>query len=151
MRVDPNFLRKTIYLDEALFYIEGGINKHNSTCWSRFNPHWAIKKSLNSPKVIVWAAVGATAIIEPLSFEGNVDADQYLTLEEEYYPSFCAFRNVSEILFTQDGALPHWALRVREWLDDNFSNRWIGRGGPRDSNISSPPRTSDLTPIDFCV
>ncbi len=40
---------------------------------------------------------------------------------------------------------------LEEWLDENFSNRWIGRGRPRDSNISWPPRSPDLTPMDFFV
>ena len=150
--VDPNFLRKIIFSDEALFHLEGGINKHNLTHWSRSNPHWRIEKSLNSPKVMVWAALGATGIIGPLFIEGNVDADQYLRLlEEEFYPAFYALGNASELFFMQDGAPPHWALRVREWLNENFSNRWIGRGGPRDSNISWPPRSPDLTPMDFFV
>ena len=49
----------------------------------------------------------------------------------------------------QDGAPPYWALRVREWLDEKFSNRWIGRGEPGDSNISWVPRFLDLTPMIF--
>ena len=34
------------------------------------------------------------------------------------------------ILFQQDGAPPHWSLNVREYLDNVFPNRWIGRDGP---------------------
>ena len=49
------------------------------------------------------------------------------------------------ILFQQDGAPPHWSLDVREYLDNVFPNRWIGRDGP----ISWPPRSPDVTPLDF--
>ena len=42
-------------------------------------------------------------------------------------------------------------MRVREWLDEKLSTQWIGRGGPRDSNISWQPRSPDLIPMDFFV
>jgi len=32
-------------------------------------------------------------------------------------------------------------------LNDTFPNRWIGRGG----TINQPPRSPDLTPLDFCL
>jgi len=34
---------------------------------------------------------------------------------------------------------------MREYLIVSFPNRWLGRGGP----ISWPPRSPDLTPLDF--
>jgi hypothetical protein len=49
------------------------------------------------------------------------------------------------VFFQQDGATPHWALNVREFLNEKFPNRWIGRGGP----IPWPPRSPDITPMDF--
>lgn len=45
----------------------------------------------------------------------------------------------------QDGAPPHYSQIVRRYLDINFPNRWIGRGGP----IRWPPRSPDLTKLDF--
>ena len=49
----------------------------------------------------------------------------------------------------QDGAPPHWSRSVRDWLNEFLPQRWIGRGGPQDSNIAWPPRSPDLTPMDF--
>ncbi|EFN61939.1 hypothetical protein EAG_00101, partial [Camponotus floridanus] len=45
----------------------------------------------------------------------------------------------------QDGAPPHYARIVRDFLNERFNNRWIGRGGP----IAWPPRSPDLTSPDF--
>ncbi|KFM70899.1 hypothetical protein X975_03732, partial [Stegodyphus mimosarum] len=45
----------------------------------------------------------------------------------------------------QDGAPPHWGAIVRSSLDDHFTGRWIGRGGL----IPWPPRSPDITPLDF--
>ena len=50
-----------------------------------------------------------------------------------------------ELFFQQDGAPPHWGLRVRQYLDQHFPNQWIGRDGPH----VWPPRSPDLTPLDF--
>ena len=51
----------------------------------------------------------------------------------------------------QDGAPPHWAQRVRDWLNPKMLDQWIGRGGPQDRNVAGPPRSPDLTPMDFYV
>jgi len=45
----------------------------------------------------------------------------------------------------QDGVLPHWGSHVRRFLDAAFPNRWIGRDGP----TPWPPRSPDITPLDF--
>ncbi|ERL84253.1 hypothetical protein D910_01634 [Dendroctonus ponderosae] len=44
-----------------------------------------------------------------------------------------------------DGAPPHYHFEVRQFLNANFQNRWIGRNGFQ----NSPPRSPDLTPLDF--
>ncbi len=54
-------------------------------------------------------------------------------------------RIVSRIYFQQDGAPAHFSLVVRDWLNKKFPNRWISRAGP----IRWPPKSPDLTPMDF--
>ena len=49
----------------------------------------------------------------------------------------------------QDGAPPHWSRKVRDWLNNFFPGRWIGRGGVNDLNTAWPPRSPDLTPMDY--
>ena len=48
-------------------------------------------------------------------------------------------------VFQQGGAPPHFALHVRDNLDDCFPKRWVGRGEP----TAWPPRSPDLKPMDF--
>jgi len=50
-----------------------------------------------------------------------------------------------DMMFQLDGAPPHFANDVREWLDGVFPGRWIGRAGP----VAWPARSPDLTPLDF--
>ena len=49
------------------------------------------------------------------------------------------------IIFQQDGAPTHWRSHVRRYLDATFPNRWIVRHGP----TPWPPRSPDITPLDF--
>jgi len=51
------------------------------------------------------------------------------------------------IIFQQDGAPPHWGSHVRRFLDATFPNWWIGRDGP----TTWPPRSPDITPLDFLL
>ena len=54
--------------------------------------------------------------------------------------------DLSQIIFMQDGAPPHFANIVRTFLDETFTN-WIGRRG----TIDWPARSPDLTPCDFAL
>ena len=49
------------------------------------------------------------------------------------------------MLIQQDGAPPHYGREVKDFLNQNYPNRWIGRQGP----ITWPPRSPDLTPLHF--
>ena len=47
--------------------------------------------------------------------------------------------------FQHDGAPSHYTRHVTQHLNNTFPNKWIGRG----STINWPPRSPDLTPLDF--
>ena len=49
--------------------------------------------------------------------------------------------------FQHDEAPAHFALEVREYRNNVFPSRWIVRGGP----VQWPPRSPDLTPMDFFI
>ena len=44
-----------------------------------------------------------------------------------------------------DGAPPHFSRMARQFLNQHFANKWIGRGG----RIAWPARSPDLNPLDF--
>lgn len=75
-------------------------------------------------------------MIDPLiteSIENQIDQGGNLLIDEE------------NLFFQQDGAPPHYAMPVRNWLNERFPGKWIGRRGA----IEWPPRSPDLTPLDF--
>jgi len=49
------------------------------------------------------------------------------------------------IIFQHDGAPAHNSHIVRDYLNAQLQNRWLGTYGP----IEWPPRSPDLTPLDF--
>ncbi|GBN46861.1 hypothetical protein AVEN_83923-1 [Araneus ventricosus] len=51
------------------------------------------------------------------------------------------------IMFQQEGAPPYWGSLVRDFVDETFPDRWIGSDGP----TTWPPRSPDITPLDFFV
>ena len=53
----------------------------------------------------------------------------------------------TQMIFQHDGAPPHYSRRVRDFLNIQYPDRWIGRGGP----ITWPPRSPDLNILDFFV
>ncbi len=115
--------------------------------WSDVNPYWVEDtNSQDDPRVMVWCGIWGDRIIGPFFFEGTVTGESNLQmLEEKVWPQISESPELSEALFQQGGAPGHWAVSVRNWLDNKFPRRWIGRGGP----IAWPPRSPDLTPLDF--
>jgi hypothetical protein len=51
------------------------------------------------------------------------------------------------MVFQRDGAPAHYSRLVTHHLNLTFPERWIGRGG----HVQWPPRSQDLTPLDFCL
>ncbi|KFM57593.1 Transposable element Tcb2 transposase, partial [Stegodyphus mimosarum] len=49
------------------------------------------------------------------------------------------------VFLQQYDAPPHWGTIVGSSLNDHFTGRWTGEGGP----IPWPPRSPDITPLDF--
>ena len=66
-------------------------------------------------------------------------------LQQSVMPSIKKDFEDEEFYFQQDGAPPHYHRDVRFFLDEVLPNRWIGRRG----FVEYPPRSPDLTPLDF--
>ena len=70
-------------------------------------------------------------------------------IEQYFFPAFQDLEDSAQIIFMQDGAPPHWAKIVRDWMNVNLPERWIGRGSDTVDNIPWPPRSPDLTPLEL--
>jgi hypothetical protein len=144
---DPAFLDNLLFTDEAHFHLHGVLNKQNYRCWAYSNPHFSVDAPLHSPRTTAWIAFGKCGTVGPFFFEGNVTSNSYLEmLQHQFLPAAAQLPNFQDLVLMQDGAPPHWALSVRNFLEETFPARWMGRGSPY---YAWPPRSPDLTPVDY--
>lgn len=144
---DENFWQNLIFSDESRFSLDGTVNRHNCRIWGIEKPTETLQKSHSSPKVNVWMGISIRQIYGPFFFDENVRGDNYLDMLQRCFIPSLTRQDKRCAVFQQDGAPAHYALIVRQFLDANFPDRWLGRCGP----LLWAPRSPDLTPLDFFV
>ena len=78
--------------------------------------------------------------------ESTVTGITYLDLLQQFLePQLIQDGILDTVVYQQDGAPLHFALIVRNCLNDTFPGRWIGRASLR----FWAPRSPDLTSMDF--
>ena len=151
---DRHFSSKILFTDEAMFTTNDIFSSQNSRCWSTENPHWVVEcRSQTSEKINVWCGIVNNMILGPVFFDNNVNGNIFLNfLQTEFMDLIeelpLAIRH--GLIFQLDGAPCHFSAQVREWLNVNFTNRWIGRATYNDNQFTNwPARSPDLTPLDY--
>lgn len=149
--VDDQFSKKIIFSDEAHFHLSGFVNKQNCRIWANDNPRVMVEKPMHPQRVTVWCGLWAGGIIGPYFFEN--EAGQAVTVTGVRYREMITTflwpelddMNVDDMWFQQDGATCHTANETMALLRTKFNGRVISRHG----DIHWPPRSCDLTPLDF--
>lgn len=146
---DQNFFYNIVFSDECTFTLNSEVNRHNYRYWSDTNPRWMQEFRIQYPqKVNVWAGILNNSIVGPFFIDGDLNAAKYLDmLRNQIIPRIreIAGDNFEQTWFQQDGAGPHYAIIVRNFLNNQFHRRWIGRRG----EIEWLPRSPDLSPLDY--
>ncbi|GFW61606.1 retrovirus-related Pol polyprotein from transposon opus [Trichonephila clavipes] len=99
------------------------------------------------PKLNVWCALWAGGILLQ-NDEGHnvtVNGDRYRAMITNFFIPELNNHDVQELWFQQDGATCHTARATIDLLKDTFGDRLISRFGP----VYWPPRSCDLTPLDY--
>ena len=101
----------------------------------------------DTPRVNVWLGLTRSTVYEPFMFAGKtVTGNTYLDVLEQFLePQLISDGIMDTVVFQHDGAPPHFAITVRDYLNQAFPGRWIGRAAP----MKWPPRSPDLTPLDI--
>jgi hypothetical protein len=139
---DPKLVDRIFWSDEAKFNMNTTVNQHNCTYWARENPHLKFEVPNTQERVMVWCGMSSDGLVGPYFFKDTVTGSSYKHMLVHYaWPQL----KHKKFYFQHDGAPSHYVVTVREWLDEKFPDRWIGRRGPFDW----PARSPDLTPCDF--
>ena len=118
-----------------------------------FNTHYLIKvpKRLAPDRVTVWCDFWAGRIIGPYFFENEAGAAvsvsglRYRTVINEFFWTELGDMDVDNVYLQQDGATCHTSGETIGILRDKF----LGRVISRNSNYNWPPRSCNLTSLDF--
>lgn len=149
--LDGDFFAKIIFSDEANFELGGYVNKQNCRIWGTQNPHETVERPTKPPKLNVWCGLFSGGVIGPYFFEN--DEGQTVTTTGPRYQSMieeCLWPELEDVdvdntWFQQDGASSHSTPENIALLRTKFPGRVISRKG----DIDWPPRSCDITPLDF--
>ncbi|GFW09355.1 DUF4817 domain-containing protein [Trichonephila clavipes] len=131
--------------------LNGYVNKKNCRIWSEANPQVYVETPLHPEKLTVWCALWAVGIIGPYFFKNDeghnvtVNSDRYRAMITNFFIPELNNHDVQELWFQQEGATCHTARATIDLLKDTLGDRLISRFGP----VNWPPRSCDLTPLDY--
>ncbi|GFW81802.1 transposable element tc3 transposase [Trichonephila clavipes] len=149
--VVSDFHKRILFSDEAHFWLNGYVNKQNCRIWSEANPQVYVETPFHPETLTVWCALWAGGIIGPYFFKNDeghnvtVKGDRYRAMITNFFIPELNNHDVQELWFQQDGATCHTARATIDLLKDTFGDRLISRFGP----VNWPPRSCDLTPLDY--
>lgn len=123
----------------------------NMRYWSGSNPHELHESTLHPEKITVWCGLWAGGVIGPYFFRDDqdrhvtVNGNRYRSMITEYFWPELDDMDLDNMWFQQDGATSHTANVTIDLLKTKFGERVISRNGP----VNWPPRSCDLTPLDY--
>ncbi|XP_066262388.1 uncharacterized protein [Euwallacea similis] len=150
---DVNFGRNVLFSDEAGFTRERITNCHNEHVYADENPH-AIKTVhfQEEFRINVWAGILDNFIIDPVILPQQLTEEIYSQHLQNTLPGLLEdvpLQQRERIWFMHDGAPLHFTLIVRNYLNQQYPNKWIGRGN--DAPVNWSPLSPDLNPLDFLL
>lgn len=146
---NPQFISTVLFSDEATFKNNGSVNRHNMHYYSVVNPRWTRHINYqNQWSINVWGGILGNSVVGPFFFDEHLTGEMYKLFLENNLPELLEEIDLDtrqQMWYQHDGAPPHFRQDVRNFLNNSFPERWIGRRGP----IHWPARSPDLTPLDF--
>ena len=140
---NPVRRNKIFFTDECAVYAAG--RNKQTVFWSKQNPHFWQQVRQHPPSIMIWAAMSADYLIGPFFITGTLNAEAYVNLlATQFLPELQRKGLIYSHHFQQDGAPAHTAHISRQFLNEKFPDRWIGKF----SDTPWPARSPDLTSCD---
>lgn len=146
---DRRLYSHILWTDESRFVSNGLPNRQNERFWATENPHqFNIIENQGHFGINVWCGIIGRHLVGPFFYDGVLNSERFLQFLEEEVPNLIEdipLQLRRNMWWQMDGAPPHNAQIIRNFLNENFPNKWIGRNGP----VVWPAKSPDLTPLDF--
>lgn len=143
------FPYKILWTDEATFSSNGTVSSQNCRWWSQENPNFTIEcRDQYHFKTNVWCGILKDELIGPYFFRVNLTGERYLNFLDNEITEVLdnmPLHHRHNLWYQLDGAPIHQTVAVKERINQLFQNRVIGR----DRECHWPPRSPDITPLDF--
>jgi len=153
---DASFLERIWFSDEAHFFLNGHVNKKNCIFWGSSKPDEVFETNVHDLKVTAWMAISSQGTIGPFFFMDEdkntvtVTSKRYLEVLSSFWKALgrkIGTEARKTQWFQQDGAAPHTAQAVMEWIAAHFDEKVISRR----TTYPWPSHSPDLNPLDYHV
>ena len=142
LKWNVQYMMRVWWSDESSFSLEKLLRHQRRKYWSKKKKSLFLDKLHRQSSVNVWAAIRGDGRVIYAIVSQNQNAEKYIELMTK---SFVTMEPTTSFLM-QDGASFHKGNDAVKWLEANWKDRWIGLRSPR---LEFPPRSMDLTPMDF--
>jgi hypothetical protein len=147
--VNPRFVAKILFTDEAGFTRDAIVNFHNTHVWVDDNLHTTVaSRHQHRFSINVCVGIVGDQLLGPFVLPNKLTDEVYhrclvndLPVLLEHVP----LHQRQHMWFMHDGVPPHFLRIVRQHLSQTFGEQRIGREGPVNWSARSP----DLNPLDF--
>jgi hypothetical protein len=113
-----------LFTDECTIY--RSVHSRNIVFWAKENPHFYKDLERNPPQVMVWAGLSATYMFGPFFFHGSIILQAHHNMLSEWLvPQLQQAGSKDTVVLQLDRAPPHFALHMRDYLNETFPGRWI--------------------------
>ncbi|ERL86775.1 hypothetical protein D910_04181, partial [Dendroctonus ponderosae] len=126
-----------LFTYEANFNKNGMVNSHYLHYYANTKPYFIRTNSQTRWSLNSWGDIIGNYAIGPYFFDGRGTVRIYFNYLQNELPR-------KNVVFTY-GAPVHHTAQIHEYLNNEFPETTIGRGGP----VQWPPRSPDLIKIDF--
>ena len=154
----PCFLESFVIGDEACFCMNFSLNTHNILQYAPRGEkpvEFSYEKKDCRQKLTVWiGTIGDGTLLGLFFFQQNINGERYMQMINDQIvqvlderESFWRQQNgrFRHLWWAQDGAPPHRGRDVMARLQELFGDRIVALNQP----VEWPPRSPDLTPLDF--
>lgn len=150
IRENNLFFNDIIWTDECYISSAGMFNRWNEHQWSDENRHPTVNIANQGRFGFgVWCAIYQNRVLAVHIYDNKLTSQRYLDIINEHiiegFMDNLPLNEAQKIHLQQDGAPQHNGRIVVNTLNNYFRDKWIGTNGP----IRWPPRSPDITPLDF--